>query len=214
MVPSIAMPMAITATITVPAFSGMSGERHHDEHQRDRHDARHQRDEPALERGEHQRHHEEDRRQQDRQRLDLAPEQAIGRRVDHQVLAGHRAGHVGARDVAHHLAQFVDVAVQRGRVPDVVAHHDVGAAEIVADVGIEVAPLEEQQALRHQLARRRHAIGLGAAVVQLAVRERQLVRERQAAVEDALLGDEGLDVRELLQVRRVLERALVAGLRA
>ena len=169
-------------------------QRHDAKHQRDRHHAGQQRDQPALERGEHHRHHQEDHREQKRDRLHLAPEQAIGGGIDHQVFPRHGDGHVGPGDVPHHLAQLLDMVVQRRRVLDVVPHHDVGAPEILADVGLDVAPLEKQQALRHQLARRRH--------------ERKLVGERKAAVEDALLGDEGLDFHELLQVRRVLECAL------
>ena len=185
---------------------------HDPEDHEDRHHARYQRDESALGRSEHQRHDDEHHPKQRAERNRLAFEQAVGGGVDHEVLPHHRRGHVRTGEMPNDLAQLADVVVERGRIAHVVAHHDIGAPVIVADIGLEIPRRVEQQVLRDQLAGRRYSIGLGPPASGLLVGLRHHVGQRKTAIEDLLLGDEGLDVGKPLQVGRIAECALGIGL--
>ena len=160
-----------------------------DDHQYGHH-AGHQRNDPALDRGEHQRHHDEHHRQQSAKRRRLPLKQPVGCGIDHEVLADHDCGHVGAGVMSDHFLQLADMVVQRGGVAHVVPDHDVGATVIVADIGFEVARRMQQQVLGDQLAGPRHPVGFRPAPTRLLVGLGHHIGQRQAPVEYLLLGDE------------------------
>ena len=110
--------------------------------------------------------------------------------------------------MSDHFLQLADMVVQRGGVAHVVPDHDVGATVIVADIGFEVARRMQQQILGDQLAGPWHPVGFRPAPTRLLVGLGHHIGQRQAPVEYLLLGDEGLDVREALQVGRVAKGPL------